>query len=57
MSHVSSGIKEPVRNKGASSGIKERRQLCSVCGDLRISEIVDLPNWTVAFYFPRRIFE
>ena len=27
--------------------------LCSVCGDLRISEIVDVPNWTVSFYFPR----
>jgi acetamidase/formamidase len=26
--------------------------LCSVCGDLRISEIVDAPNWTVSFYFP-----
>ena len=31
--------------------------LCSVCGDLRISEIVDVPNWTVAFYFPRIVFE
>ena len=31
--------------------------LCSVCGDLRISEIVDLPNWTVSFYFPRMIFD
>ncbi len=31
--------------------------LCSVCGDLRISEIVDLPNWTVSFYFPRLALE
>ena len=31
--------------------------LCSVCGDLRISEIVDMPNWTVSFYFPRAVFE
>lgn len=31
--------------------------LCSVCGDLRVSEIVDLPNWTVSFYFPRVVFE
>jgi acetamidase/formamidase len=31
--------------------------LCSVCGDLRISEIVDAPNWTVSFYFPRIVFE
>jgi acetamidase/formamidase len=29
--------------------------LCSVAGDLRISEIVDLPNWVVSFYFPRLI--
>jgi acetamidase/formamidase len=31
--------------------------LCSVCGDLRISEIVDLPNWTVSFYFPRVVID
>jgi acetamidase/formamidase len=31
--------------------------LASVCGDLRISEIVDMPNWVVSFYFPRCVFE
>lgn len=31
--------------------------LCSVCADLRISEIVDQPNWIVAFYFPRSVFD
>jgi len=31
--------------------------LCSVAGDLRISEIVDRPNWVVSFYFPRIVFE
>jgi acetamidase/formamidase len=31
--------------------------LCSVCGDLRISEIVDMPNWTVSLYFPRVVLE
>ena len=31
--------------------------LCSVCGDLRISEIVDAPNWVVSFYFPRVVIE
>ena len=31
--------------------------LCSACGDLRISEIVDMPNWVVSFYFPRMVFE
>jgi len=29
--------------------------LCSVCGDLRISEIVDAPNWVVSFYFPKLV--
>ena len=31
--------------------------LCSVAGDLKISEIVDMPNWVVSFYFPRVVFE
>lgn len=35
----------------------EAYMLCSVCGDLRISEIVDIPNWVVSFYFPRVVFE
>ena len=30
--------------------------LCSVAGDLKISEIVDQPNWTVSFYMPQGIF-
>jgi acetamidase/formamidase len=34
----------------------EAYMLCSVAGDLRISEIVDLPNWVVSFYFPRAVF-
>jgi len=36
---------------------EEAYMLCSVCGDLRISEIVDQPNWVVSFYFPRLVFE
>jgi acetamidase/formamidase len=31
--------------------------LCSVCADMRISEIVDLPNWVVSCYLPRLIFD
>jgi acetamidase/formamidase len=31
--------------------------LCSVCADLRISEIVDLPNWVVSLYFPRLVLQ
>jgi acetamidase/formamidase len=31
--------------------------LCSVCADLRINEIVDIPNWVVSCYLPRIVFE
>lgn len=30
--------------------------LCSVCADLRITEIVDMPDWIVSFNFPRSVF-
>ena len=36
---------------------EEAYMLCSVCADLRISEIVDQPNWIVSFYFPRMVLE
>ena len=35
----------------------EAYMLCSVCADLRISEIVDMPNWVVSFYFPRLVLQ
>ncbi len=35
----------------------EAYMLCSVCADLRISEIVDQPNWVVSFYFPRIVLD
>jgi acetamidase/formamidase len=35
----------------------EAYMLCSVAGDLHISEIVDIPNWVVSFYFPRVVLE
>ena len=38
-------------------GATEAYMLCSVCGDLRISEIVDMPNWVVSFYFPRTVLD
>jgi acetamidase/formamidase len=34
----------------------EAYMLCSVCADLRISEVVDQPNWVVSFYFPKVVF-
>ena len=36
---------------------EEAYMLCSVCGDLKISEVVDKPNWVVSFYFPKVVFE
>ncbi|MCE2472051.1 MAG: acetamidase/formamidase family protein [Anaerolineae bacterium] len=30
--------------------------LCSVAGDLKISEIVDAPNWVVSFHMPLALF-
>tara|TARA_E500000331_G_scaffold358363_1_gene424664 strand:- start:195 stop:1133 length:939 start_codon:yes stop_codon:yes gene_type:complete len=36
---------------------EEAYMLCSVCADLRISEIVDQPNWIISFYFPRIVLE
>ncbi len=36
---------------------EEAYMLCSVAADLRISEIVDQPNWVVSLYFPRIVFE
>ena len=35
----------------------EAYKLCSVCADLRISEIVDQPNWVVSLYFPKIVFD
>ena len=29
---------------------------CSVCADLRISEVVDVPYWVVSCYFPKSVF-
>jgi amidase len=44
---------------GAMRGLSavDAYMLVSTCGDLRISEVVDQPNWVVSFYFPRCVFE
>jgi acetamidase/formamidase len=43
------------RQRGISA--TDAYMLCSVAGDLRISCIVDKPNWLMSFYFPRIVFE
>ena len=35
---------------------EEVYMLCSVCADLRLSEVVDRPNWVVSCYLPRIVF-
>ena len=41
----------------AGMSAAEAYMLCSVCADLRISELVDQPNWVVSFYFPKVVFD
>jgi acetamidase/formamidase len=36
--------------------LHEAYAICSVAGDLKISEVVDLPNWVVSMTVPRGIF-
>ena len=38
-------------------GAEEAYMLLSVCADLRISEVVDRPNWVVSCYLPRLVFD
>jgi acetamidase/formamidase len=35
----------------------EAYALCSVAGDLKISEVVDAPNWVVSFFLPNNLFQ
>jgi acetamidase/formamidase len=48
-------VDELTRREGLSA--VDAYMLCSVAGDLRISQIVDAPNWTVSFHCPRHIFD
>jgi acetamidase/formamidase len=44
-----------VRDQGLS--LHEAFAICSVAGDLKISEAVDVPNWVISMTVPRGIFE
>lgn len=59
MSGAKAALSNMVDLLGKQHGLsaEDAYMLCSVCGDLRISEIVDMPNWVVSFYFPRIVFE
>src|SRR5947208_7451263 len=43
------------RDQGLS--LHEAYAICSVAGDLKISEVVDIPNWVVSMTVPRGIFD
>ena len=50
------GMVELLSKRHAMSEV-DAYMLCSVAGELKISEVVDMPNWVVSFYFPRCVFE
>ena len=43
-----------VRERGLSR--EEAYVLCSVCGDLKITQIVDAPHWSVTMVLPEMVF-
>ena len=59
MEAAQNAVRGMIDRLGASRGLAadEAYMLCSVCADLRISEIVDRPNWVVSCYLPRIVFE
>lgn len=54
--HAVKGMVDLLSKRHKMSAV-DAYMLCSVAGDLRVSEIVDMPNWVVSFYFPRVVFE
>lgn len=58
MTAAKDACKAMIDQLGSAQGLDpaDAYMLMSVCGDLRITEIVDAPNWVVAFYFPKIVF-
>jgi acetamidase/formamidase len=54
-SAVRAGIDLLVREQGLAPELAYC--VCSVAADLRISEVVNAPNWVVALYIPRDVFD
>jgi acetamidase/formamidase len=59
MENARAAVMRMIDEISAAQGMSaaEAYMLCSVCADLRISEIVDQPNWVVSFYFPKVVFD
>ena len=58
MASAKAAVSDMVDLVSAEHGLSraEAYMLCSVCASLKISEIVDAPNWIVSFYFPKAVF-
>ena len=52
-------VREMIDLVGQQIGLarEDAYMICSVVGDLKISQIVDAPNWTVSFHLPAAIFD
>ena len=54
MAAARDAVRRMIDYLGRSHGLApiDAYMLCSVTADLKISEIVDAPNWIVSMYFP-----
>ncbi|HUN24765.1 MAG TPA: acetamidase/formamidase family protein [Steroidobacteraceae bacterium] len=59
MEAAKNAVRGMIELLGKTHGLaaEDAYMLASVCGDLRISEIVDRPNWVVSMYLPRVVFD
>ena len=58
MENARNAVRDTIAWLGADHGLSREDAyiLCSLAGDLRISQIVDQPNFGVSFYFPLSVF-
>ena len=58
MENAKNAVRDMIDWLAVDQGVSlhEAYALCSVAGDLKISELVDLPNWVVSMTLPRGIF-
>jgi acetamidase/formamidase len=59
MENAKNAVRYMIRWLGDNHGLTESQAylLCSTAGDLKISEIVDAPNWIVSMHMPLSIFK
>ena len=59
MANAQNAVRDTIKWLGADHGLSREDAyiLCSLAGDLRISQIVDQPNFGVSFYMPLNVFK